>query len=125
MNNNGITLYEGEYKNDLREGFGVHHYRSGAVSYIGDFKDDQRARFGVSFRESDHALHSTGKTVLQGMQRFSTAPRISTITAKSSTAKSRAQVSPSTPKTGTACSSKNMKTTKKRVKLPCSMQTAT
>lgn len=33
VNNNGITLYEGEYKNDLREGF------------------------GVSFRESDHALH--------------------------------------------------------------------
>lgn len=57
VNNNGITLYEGEYKNDLREGFGVHHYRSGAVSYIGDFKDDQREGFGVSFRESDHALH--------------------------------------------------------------------
>lgn len=54
---NGITLYEGEYKNDLREGFGVHHYRSGAVSYIGDFKDDRREGFGVSFRESDHALH--------------------------------------------------------------------
>ena len=50
MNNNGITLYEGEYKNDLREGFGVHHYRSGAVSYIGDFKDDQREGFGVSCR---------------------------------------------------------------------------
>ncbi len=45
VNNNGITLYEGEYKNDLREGFGVHHYRSGAVSYIGDFKDDQREGF--------------------------------------------------------------------------------
>lgn len=57
VNNNGITLYEGEYKNDLREGFGVHHYRSGAVSYIGDFKDDRREGFGVSFRESDHALH--------------------------------------------------------------------
>ena len=57
VNNNGITLYEGEYKNDLREGFGVHHYRSGAVSYIGDFKGDQREGFGVSFRESDHALH--------------------------------------------------------------------
>ena len=57
VNNNGITLYEGEYKNDLREGFGVHHYRSGAVSYIGDFKNDQRDGFGVSFRESDHALH--------------------------------------------------------------------
>ena len=57
VNNNGITLYEGEYKNDLREGFGVHHYRSGTVSYIGDFKDDQREGFGVSFRESDHALH--------------------------------------------------------------------
>lgn len=57
VNNNGITLYEGEYKNDLREGFGVHHYRSGAVSYIGNFKDDQREGFGVSFRESDHALH--------------------------------------------------------------------
>ena len=57
VNNNGITLYEGEYKNDLREGFGVHHYRGGAVSYIGDFKDDQREGFGVSFRESDHALH--------------------------------------------------------------------
>ena len=55
--NNGITLYEGGYKNDLREGFGVHHYRSGAVSYIGDFKDDKREGFGVSFRESDHALH--------------------------------------------------------------------
>lgn len=57
VNSNGITLYEGEYKNDLREGFGVHHYRSGAVSYIGNFKDDQREGFGVSFRESDHALH--------------------------------------------------------------------
>lgn len=57
VNNNGITLYEGEYKNDLREGFGVHHYRSGAVSYIGDFKEDKREGFGVSFRESDHALH--------------------------------------------------------------------
>ena len=57
VNDNGITLYEGEYKNDLREGFGVHHYRSGAVSYIGDFKDDKREGFGVSFRESDHALH--------------------------------------------------------------------
>ena len=57
VNNNGITLYEGEYKNDLREGFGVHHYRSGAVSYIGNFKEDKRKGFGVSFRESDHALH--------------------------------------------------------------------
>ncbi len=57
VNNNGITLYEGEYKNDLREGFGVHRYRSGAVSYIGDFKEDKREGFGVSFRESDHALH--------------------------------------------------------------------
>ena len=38
VNNNGITLYEGEYKNDLREGFGVHHYRSGAVSYIATSK---------------------------------------------------------------------------------------
>lgn len=57
VNDDGITLYEGEYKNDLREGFGVHHYRSGAVSYIGDFKDDKREGFGVSFRESDHALH--------------------------------------------------------------------
>lgn len=57
VNDNGITLYEGEYKNDLREGFGVHHYRSGAVSYIGDFKGDKREGFGVSFRESDHALH--------------------------------------------------------------------
>ena len=119
VNNNGITLYEGEYKNDLREGFGVHHYRSGAVSYIGDFKGDQREGFGVSFRESDHALHishwQNGKP--QGMATIFT-------TAKSSTAKSRAQVSPSIPKR-TACSSKNMKTTKKRVKLPCSMQTAT
>lgn len=62
----GITLIRGgaplRYTGDLsedgkREGFGVHHYRSGAVSYIGDFKDDQREGFGVSFRESDHALH--------------------------------------------------------------------
>ena len=74
VNNNGITLYEGEYKNDLREGFGVHHYRSGAVSYIGDFKDDQREGFGVSFRESDHALthFPLAKTVSRkAWQRFS------------------------------------------------------
>ena len=114
VNNNGITLYEGEYKNDLREGFGVHHYRSGAVSYIGDFKDDQREGFGVSFRESDHALHishwQNGKP--QGM---------ATIFNKNGDLiyngqiidgqKQGAQVSPSTPKR-TACSSKNMKTTK-------------
>ncbi len=53
----GVTLYEGEYKDDKREGFGAQHYRSGAISYVGDFKNDRREGFGVSFREKDHALH--------------------------------------------------------------------
>ena len=126
VNNNGITLYEGEYKNDLREGFGVHHYRSGAVSYIGDFKDDQREGFGVSFRESDHALHishwQNGKP--QGM---------ATIFNKNGDLIYNGQIIDG-QKQGAGVSVdpethcvfvENMKTTKKRVKLPCSMQTAT
>ena len=126
VNNNGITLYEGEYKNDLREGFGVHHYRSGAVSYIGDFKDDQREGFGVSFRESDHALHishwQNGKP--QG---------IATIFNKNGDLIYNGQIIDG-QKQGAGVSVdpethcvfvENMKTTKKRVKLPCSMQTAT
>lgn len=44
-----ITIYEGEYLNDKRNGFGVHHYSTGEVFYVGNFKDNNRDRLGILF----------------------------------------------------------------------------
>lgn len=55
----GITAYEGEYKDGQRDGFGAYYYRDGNLCYAGSFKEDQKDGLGVSFRASDHALHIT------------------------------------------------------------------
>lgn len=55
----GITAYEGEYKDGMRDGFGAYYYRDGNLCYAGSFKEDKKNGLGVSFRASDHALHIT------------------------------------------------------------------
>lgn len=56
---NGMTAYEGEYKDGRRDGFGAYYYKDGNLCYAGSWKDDKKQGLGVSFRNSDHALHVT------------------------------------------------------------------
>lgn len=54
---NGLTAYEGEYKDGKREGFGSYYYKDGKLCYAGNWADDKKEGLGVSFRNSDGALH--------------------------------------------------------------------
>lgn len=50
---NGDTAYEGEYLDDLRDGFGVYYYKTGKLCYAGNWKQNKREGLGVSFSSDD------------------------------------------------------------------------
>ena len=54
----GVTSYDGTYRNDKREGFGVCYYKEGSPNYIGDWTDGKRSGRGVGYRRSDGTLHA-------------------------------------------------------------------
>lgn len=53
----GITVYDGGYSDDKREGFGVCYYKDGTPNYAGAWSDSARNGSGVGFRHSDGTLH--------------------------------------------------------------------
>lgn len=53
----GITAYEGEYKNDKRDGFGAFYFKDGRINYVGNWIENSRNGFGVGFRGSDGSAH--------------------------------------------------------------------
>lgn len=54
----GLTSYEGGYKDDKRDGFGVCYYKSGSVNYVGSWQNGKRSGCGVGYRLSDGTLHA-------------------------------------------------------------------
>ena len=46
---NGETAFEGHYKNDMRDGMGVHYYQSGKLCYAGNWNENKKDGFGVAF----------------------------------------------------------------------------
>lgn len=54
----GVTSYDGFYRDDKREGFGVCYYKEGSPNYIGDWSDGKRSGRGVGYRRSDGTLHA-------------------------------------------------------------------
>lgn len=54
---NGLTAYDGEYRDGQREGFGSLYYKNGALCYAGRWKDNRRDGLGVSFRSDDQSVH--------------------------------------------------------------------
>ena len=54
----GYTAYDGEYKNDLRNGFGVCYYKGGEINYVGQWSDNNRNGCGVGYRLSDGTMHA-------------------------------------------------------------------
>ena len=55
---NGKTAYEGNYKNNKRNGFGSFYYKNGGLCYTGEWKDNKRNGFGVGVRSSDGSFHA-------------------------------------------------------------------
>lgn len=55
----GLTIYDGEFRDGKREGFGSYYYKDGGLCYAGFWKDDKKDGLGVSFRDNDRALHIT------------------------------------------------------------------
>ncbi len=53
----GNTSYEGEYKDDKRDGFGVCYYNEGNINYVGTWSDGNRNGCGVGYRLSDGTMH--------------------------------------------------------------------
>lgn len=53
----GNTSYEGEYKDDKRDGFGVCYYNEGNINYVGNWTDGSRNGCGVGYRLSDGTMH--------------------------------------------------------------------
>ncbi|MBQ7504165.1 MAG: hypothetical protein IJT79_02470 [Ruminococcus sp.] len=53
----GITAYEGGYKNDKRDGFGAFYFKDGRINYVGNWVKNSRNGFGVGFRGSDGSAH--------------------------------------------------------------------
>ncbi len=52
----GKTVYDGEYKNDMKNGFGVSFFKTGRVSYVGNYCDDKCNGFGIEFRATDGSV---------------------------------------------------------------------
>lgn len=52
----GQTIYEGEYKNDVKDGFGVSFFKTGKVSYVGNYSNDKYNGFGIEFRATDGSV---------------------------------------------------------------------
>ena len=55
---NGKTAYEGNYKNNKRNGFGSFYYKNGGLCYTGEWKDNKRNGFGVGVRSSDGSFYA-------------------------------------------------------------------
>ncbi len=47
----GVTVFEGEYKSDKKNGVGVTRYRSGELCYAGNFRENKRHGLGISFQK--------------------------------------------------------------------------
>ncbi|MCH5297713.1 MAG: hypothetical protein J1E85_08585 [Ruminococcus sp.] len=54
----GLTAYEGEYKNNLKDGFGVGYYKTGSINYVGNWIQNNRSGAGVGYRLSDGTMHA-------------------------------------------------------------------
>lgn len=54
----GLTSYDGEYKNDKRNGFGVCYYKEGNINYVGNWENGNRQGCGTGYRLSDGTIHS-------------------------------------------------------------------
>ena len=54
---NGVTAYEGDYRDDKRDGFGTYYYKCGKICYVGEWKENHRDGVGVSFRAADSTIH--------------------------------------------------------------------
>lgn len=52
----GKTLYEGEFFNDMKNGFGVTFFKSGKVSYVGNYVNNDCNGFGLEFRATDGSV---------------------------------------------------------------------
>lgn len=58
VSDKGVTLYEGDYKEDKRHGFGVCYYKDGSVNYVGSWDNGSREGAGVGYRLSDGTMHA-------------------------------------------------------------------
>lgn len=54
----GLTAYEGEYKDNLKDGFGVGYYKTGSINYVGNWSENNRNGAGVGYRLSDGTMHA-------------------------------------------------------------------
>lgn len=54
----GLTAYEGEYKDNLKDGFGVGYYKTGSINYVGSWSANNRSGAGVGYRLSDGTMHA-------------------------------------------------------------------
>ena len=54
----GTIVYDGEYRDDKRSGFGVSYYKDGSPNYFGDWHDGKRSGRGAGFRQSDGTMHA-------------------------------------------------------------------
>ena len=54
----GTTVYDGEYRMDKRNGFGICYYKDGSPNYVGDWLEGSRSGRGVGFRRSDGTVHA-------------------------------------------------------------------
>ncbi len=54
----GFTSYEGYYREDKREGFGICYYNNGSINYVGSWTDNSRSGGGVGYRLSDGTMHA-------------------------------------------------------------------
>ena len=54
---NGMTAYEGEYRDGVRDGYGAYYYKNGRPCYIGEWKNGKKEGPGVSFRRETGGIH--------------------------------------------------------------------
>lgn len=54
----GLTAYEGEYKHNCKDGFGVGYYKTGSINYVGNWIENNRSGAGVGYRLSDSTMHA-------------------------------------------------------------------
>ena len=54
---NGMTAYEGEYRDGVRDGYGAYYYKDGQPCYIGQWKNGKKEGTGVSFRRETGGIH--------------------------------------------------------------------
>lgn len=49
----GVTLYDGYYKDDKKHGFGAAYYKTGKIYYVGNWEDDIQNGIGIDVRPMD------------------------------------------------------------------------